>query len=95
MDDKANMGLGLVEVLDAVLVGAAALVVLTPEPHADKRAARAITSGKYRTRSRSCISEFRRESIIRVCICYTKAEVRMPLQPSVVPMMINAIQGST
>jgi hypothetical protein len=90
----ATVGLGSVEVLDAVLVGAAPLVVLTPEPQADKPAVRASTSGKCRLRSRNCTREFRRGSIISVCICYTKAVVRLPLQPSLIATMINAIQGS-
>jgi hypothetical protein len=55
---------------------APAPVILTPEPHADKPAARTNTSGKCRLRIRNRIGEFPRDSINTVFIGSMKFVVR-------------------
>jgi hypothetical protein len=69
----ATVGLGCAvgvaaEVPAGVLVAALALVVLTPEPHADNPAANANIGSKCRMRSRACMHELPRGSLKSVPI---------------------------
>jgi hypothetical protein len=64
------------EVLDPVFACAPALVILTPEPHADKPAARTNPSNKCQLRIRNRIGKFARDSINRVSIGSMKFVVR-------------------
>jgi hypothetical protein len=65
------------EVLDPASACAPALVILTPEPHADKPAARMNPSNKCRLRIRNRIGKFARDSINRVSRLH---EVRRPMR---------------
>jgi len=74
LGDKETVGL-VAPVVDPVLVDVLAAVVPTPEPHADKPAAKMKIGSKYPLRIRPFRGELNRGSIIGVSICSMKSGV--------------------
>jgi hypothetical protein len=79
LGDKETVGLEVAPVVGAVLVdvlvGVLAAVVPTPEPHADKPAAKMKIGSKCPLRIRRFRGELNRGSIIGVSICFMKSSV--------------------
>lgn len=91
LGDKETVGLGVAPVVAAVLVGVLAAVVLTPEPHADKPAAKMTIGSKYALRIRLFRVEVNRGSIVRVCMCSMKSGVGCGYGQAIIEAIIDRI----